>query len=138
MDPLQRAPSNQATPLVGYNVATADNALLDAVAAFGGEHGAEIVEALTPLGSLAGSAEAREHWHLANENEPVLRTADRYGNRIDEIEFHPSWHWLMTQGVGFGLTAEPFSLPVAEWSRPVSGSDLALLAHCRGAKQDVV
>jgi len=36
MDPLQRAPSNQATPLVGYNIATADNALMDAVAAFGG------------------------------------------------------------------------------------------------------
>ena len=36
-----------------------------------------------------------------------------------------------------GLTAEPFSLPVADWSRPVSGSDLALLAHCRGATLDV-
>lgn len=119
MDPLQRAPSNQATPLVGYNIATADNALMDAVAAFSGDHSAEILDELTPLGSLAGSAEAREHWHLANENEPVLRTADRYGNRVDEIEFHPSWHWLMTQGVGFGLTAEPWvsQSPVAHLKR---------------------
>lgn len=111
MDPLQRAPRNQATPLVGYNVATADHALLDAVAAFGGDHSGDVVEAITPMGSLAGSAEAREHWHLANENEPVLRTTDRFGHRVDEVDFHPSWHWLMTQGVGFGLTAEPWTSP---------------------------
>jgi putative acyl-CoA dehydrogenase len=119
MDPLQRAPSNQATPLVGHNVAAGDRALMDAVAAFGGDHRDEIVDALTPMGRLAGSAEAREHWHLANENEPVLRTNDRFGNRIDEVEFHPSWHWLMTQGVGFGLTAEPWvsQSPVAHLKR---------------------
>jgi len=119
MDPLQRAPHNQATPLVGYNVATADQALLDAVNAFGGAHAADVVDAITPMGSLAGSAEAREHWHLANENEPVLRTTDRFGNRVDEVDFHPSWHWLMTQGVGFGLTAEPWTSqsPVAHLQR---------------------
>ncbi|MFI5428303.1 acyl-CoA dehydrogenase family protein [Aeromicrobium sp. UC242_57] len=119
MDPLQRAPINQASPLVGYNVATADQALMDSVTAFGGDAAGEIVDALTPIGALAGSAEAREHWHLANENEPVLRTNDRFGNRIDEVEFHPSWHWLMTQGVGFGLTAEPWTSqsPVAHLQR---------------------
>ena len=71
------------------------------------------------MGRLAGSAEAREHWHLANENEPVLRTADRFGSRVDEVEFHPSWHWLMTQGVGFGLTAAPWvsQSPVAHLQR---------------------
>ncbi|MCW2801918.1 MAG: alkylation response protein [Propionibacteriaceae bacterium] len=119
MDPLQRVPENQATPLVGYNIATSDNALMQAVRAFGGTHTDEIVEAITPMGHLAGSAEAREHWHLANENEPILRTNDRYGKRIDEVEFHPSWHWLMTQGVGFGLTAEPWisQSPVAHLKR---------------------
>ena len=96
MDPLQRAPVNQATPLVGYNVATSDNALTDAVRAFGGDRSDEIIEAITPMGSLSGSAEAREHWHLSNENKPKLHTNDRFGNRIDEVEFHPSWHWLMT------------------------------------------
>jgi putative acyl-CoA dehydrogenase len=90
-----------------------------AVTAFGGPHADRIVDAITPMGALAGSAEAREHWHLANENEPVLRTTDRYGNRVDEVEFHPSWHWLMTQGVGFGLTAEPWlsQSPVAHLQR---------------------
>lgn len=119
MDPLQRAPMNQATPLIGHNVATSDHALLDAVNAFAGEHSESVIEALTPIGALAGSAEAREHWHLANENEPVLHTTDRFGNRVDEVEFHPSWHWLMEQGVSFGLTAEPWTSqsPVAHLQR---------------------
>lgn len=47
---------------------------------------------------------------LANENPPKLRTHDRYGNRIDEVEFHPSWHRLLGKGVSAGLTAA--------WSRP--------------------
>ena len=101
MDPLQRAPSNQSAPLVDYDVAATDQALLDAVDAFGGDHGPDIRTSLTPVGRLAGSAETREHWHLANENEPVLRSTDRFGGRVDEVEFHPSWHWPMTQGVGF-------------------------------------
>ena len=111
MDPLQRAPENQATPLVGYNVVTADHALTDAVRAYAGEHADATLSSLTELGALAGSAEAREHWHLANENEPKLIASDRYGNRVDEVEFHPSWHWLMEKGVGFGLTAAPWISP---------------------------
>lgn len=97
--------------MVGYNVLTADKALTGAISAYGGERALGVIEKLTPLGSLAGSAEAREHWHLANENEPKLHVADRYGNRLDEVEFHPSWHWLMTHGVGFGLTASPWISP---------------------------
>lgn len=111
MDPLQRAPQNQATPLVGYNVLTADHALTDAVRAYAGSDAGPVLDSLTDVGALAGSAEAREHWHLANENEPKLITTDRYGNRIDEIAFHPSWHWLMDKGVGFGLTAAPWVSP---------------------------
>ncbi len=119
MDPLQRAPSNQSAPLVDYDVAATDQALLDAVDAFGGDHAPDIRTSLTPVGRLAGSAETREHWHLANENEPVLRSTDRFGGRVDEVEFHPSWHWLMTQGVGFGLTAAPWvsQSPIAHLQR---------------------
>lgn len=47
---------------------------------------------------------------LANENPPKLRTHDRYGNRIDEVEFHPAWHRLLGKGVSAGLTAA--------WNRP--------------------
>lgn len=109
MDPLQRVPTNQPPPLVGYDTVASDAALQDAVRAFAGDDADAVLTAIAPLGRLAGSAEAREHGRLANENEPVLRTADRYGNRVDEVEFHPSWHWMMERGTGFGLSAEPWT-----------------------------
>jgi putative acyl-CoA dehydrogenase len=56
----------------------------------------------------AGSADAREHGMLANEFHPELVTFDRYGNRVDEVRFHPSWHWLMERAVGHGLQAAPW------------------------------
>jgi putative acyl-CoA dehydrogenase len=64
---------------------------------------------LRRIGDVAGSEEARAHALPANQNPPVLRTHDRYGHRIDEVEFHPSWHWLMEQAVGFGLQAAPWT-----------------------------
>src|SRR5262249_29850369 len=45
---------------------------------------------------------------LANEHPPVLRSHDRYGNRIDEVEFHPAWHALIQTAVGHGLHAAPW------------------------------
>lgn len=119
MDPLQRGPQNQATPLVGHNVARTDAALLDAVTAFGGEHAGTLATYLEDVGELAGSGEAREHGRLANAHEPVLRTTDRYGARVDEVEFHPSWHWLMRRGISLGLAATPWisSNPVAHLQR---------------------
>jgi putative acyl-CoA dehydrogenase len=87
-----RASSNQAPPLVGHNVVTADTALVEAVTRHAGS---DVVEDLVALGAAAGTQEAREHGTLANRHEPELTTYDRYGNRIDEVVFHPSWHWLM-------------------------------------------
>ena len=46
---------------------------------------------------------------LANRHEPELVTYDRYGHRVDEVTFHPSWHWLMERGVGYGLQAAPWT-----------------------------
>ncbi|MFT4299498.1 MAG: acyl-CoA dehydrogenase family protein [Aeromicrobium sp.] len=109
MDPRQRRPQNQAVPLVGYDVVREDAALVDAVQAFSGDGGDAVLASLSDLGRLAGSPEAREHGMAANAHEPVLRTVDRYGNRIDEVDFHPSWHWLMEHGIGFGLTAAPWT-----------------------------
>ncbi|GGV05249.1 acyl-CoA dehydrogenase [Kitasatospora herbaricolor] len=60
------------------------------------------------LGVLAGSEQAGEWGRLANEHPPVLRTHDRFGNRIDEVEFHPHWHDLMRTAVGHGLHAAPW------------------------------
>ncbi|MFG2820276.1 acyl-CoA dehydrogenase family protein [Kitasatospora sp. NPDC048365] len=63
---------------------------------------------LHDLGRLAGSEQAWDWGRLANEHPPVLRTHDRYGHRIDEVEFHPYWHALMETAVGHGLHAAPW------------------------------
>jgi putative acyl-CoA dehydrogenase len=100
-----RVAGNQPPPLVGHDVVTSDAALVEAVTRHAS---AEVVDDLTALGREAGSAEAREHAMLANTHEPELTTYDRFGNRIDEVAFHPSWHWLMTRAVGHGLQAAPW------------------------------
>ena len=106
MEPDIRATSNQAPPLVGHNVVTSDRALVDAVT----RHASPaVVEDLVGIGAEAGTEEAREHGMLANQHGPVLAPYDRYGNRVDEVRFHPSWHWLMERGVGHGLQAAPWT-----------------------------
>ena len=108
---------NQVPPLAGHDVA-ADPALLEAVEREGaGWAAAELHE----LGLLAGRAETAERARLANEHPPVLRTHDRYGNRIDEVEFHPAWHALMDTAVGHGLHAAP-------WADPRPGAHVARAA----------
>jgi putative acyl-CoA dehydrogenase len=100
-----RVATNQPPPLVGHNVVLSDHALVEAV----GRHAsADVVDDLTALGAEAGTAEAREHAMLANQHHPELVPFDRYGNRVDEVRFHPSWHWLMERGVGHGLQAAPW------------------------------
>ncbi|UGT39043.1 acyl-CoA dehydrogenase family protein [Nocardia yamanashiensis] len=61
------------------------------------------------LGVLAGGAMAREWGLLANEYPPVLHTHDRFGNRVDEVEFHPYWHELMHVAVAQGLHGSPWA-----------------------------
>ena len=95
---------NQPPPLTGYDVA-ADPALLDALHREGAGWAEDEVR---ELGVLAGSAQAQEWGRQANENPPVLRTHDRFGHRVDEVEFHPAWHSLMTVAVGNGLHAPPW------------------------------
>ena len=101
-----REATNQAPPLVDHNTVTSDLALVEAVTRHGST---EVVADLAPLGAQASTAEAREHGMLANEHEPVLTPYDRYGHRVDEVRFHPSWHWLMERGVGHGLAAAPWT-----------------------------
>jgi putative acyl-CoA dehydrogenase len=97
--------ANPPPPLVGHDVVGSDSALVEAVTRHAS---ADVAEELSALGREAGSAEAREHGMLANVHEPELTTYDRYGNRIDEVVFHPSWHWLMTRAVGHGRQAAPW------------------------------
>jgi putative acyl-CoA dehydrogenase len=96
--------TNQVPPLSGHDTAE-DPALLEGLRREGAEWAEEDVHA---VGTLAGSAEAQEWGRLANEHEPVLRTHDRYGHRIDEVEYHPVYHELMTVAVERGMHAAPW------------------------------
>lgn len=103
--------TNQAPPLVEYDVFTSDRALSEGVERhIAPELAEEVREELAGLGRTAGSVQAREWGVQANENPPELRTHDRYGHRIDEVEFHPAWHRLLGKAVAAGLTDA--------WGRP--------------------
>jgi putative acyl-CoA dehydrogenase len=108
---------NQPPPLLDYDVAD-DPALL---AALDREGAGWALPDVRELGRLAGSEQAREWGRLANENPPRLRTHDRFGNRVDEVEFHPAWHSLMTVAVTHGLHAAP-------WRDPRPGAHVARAA----------
>ncbi|MFJ3668988.1 acyl-CoA dehydrogenase family protein [Streptomyces sp. NPDC090106] len=103
--------TNQPPPLTGHDVFTGDRALTEAVerhvtpALLG-----EVRDELGALGRACGSAQLQEWGVQADRNPPELRTHDRYGHRVDEVEFHPAWHRLLGKGVAAGLTAA--------WSRP--------------------
>ncbi|WP_290058885.1 acyl-CoA dehydrogenase family protein [Amycolatopsis solani] len=102
--PATHEVTNQVPPLAGHDVG-ADPALLEGLERAGaGWAAGEVHE----LGRLAGSERVQEWGRLVNENEPVLRTHDRYGNRIDEVEFHPHWHELMNVAVSHGLHGTPW------------------------------
>ena len=122
MDRDIREAANQAPPLVGHDVVTGDAALVDAVTTFAS---ADTVESVSEIGRLAGTEEAREHGVLANRHHPELTAYDRFGNRIDEVAFHPSWHWLMDKAVGFGLAATP-------WERQAEGDEHAHVRRAAG------
>jgi putative acyl-CoA dehydrogenase len=117
-----RTATNQVPLLVGHNVVTADLALSEAALRHGGP---EVLESLVAIGAEAGTEEAREHGRLANENHPVLRPYDRYGHRVDEVDFHPSWHWLLERAIGHGLGATP-------WERQADGDAHAHVRRAAG------
>jgi putative acyl-CoA dehydrogenase len=103
--PATHEVTNQVPPLVGHDTAD-DPALLEGLHREGADWAEEDVHA---LGRLAGGREAQEWGRVANEHEPVLRTHDRYGNRVDEVEYHPAYHELMTVAVEHGLHAAPWA-----------------------------
>ncbi|MFI5628545.1 acyl-CoA dehydrogenase family protein [Streptomyces sp. NPDC051664] len=103
--------SNQVPPLVDYDVFAADRALTEAVERhLAPELLAGARDELGELGRSAGSAQVQRWGAQANEYPPKLRTHDRYGHRIDEVDFHPAWHRLLGHAVTAGLTDA--------WGRP--------------------
>ena len=109
---------NQPPPLVDYNLFEADAPLRESLEREGGSWAQDMVG---ELGRLAGTQQAIDWGFQANAHPPVLRTHDRFGNRIDEVEFHPSWHRLMEVAVGHGLHALP-------WREPRPGAHAARAA----------
>jgi putative acyl-CoA dehydrogenase len=102
---------NQVPPLADYNVFTGDATLVESVER--GEAG-WATELLTTMGRQAGSAQAIQWGFEANTYEPVLRTHDRVGQRVDEVTYHPAWHQLMKTS----LAAGAHSLAWHEETRP--------------------
>lgn len=97
---------NQPAPLAGYNLFRTNQALRDALAFNAPQLDLGPLDA---LGAAVGTPEMQMHARLANTNAPVLHTHDRFGRRIDEVEFHPSYHALMTASVGAGLHGAPWA-----------------------------
>ena len=100
--------SNQPEPLVGYNLFEGNRPLRDAL-----KFNAPGLDtaSLATLGATLGSEEMQTHARLANVHSPQLHTHDRFGRRIDMVEFHPSYHALMAGAVGAGLHGTPWSEP---------------------------
>lgn len=83
---------NQASPASGFNAFSDDVVLRQAIE----REAPWAADRCRALGAVAGDAEVQELARLANRHLPELKTHDRFGNRVDWVEFHPSWHQLMS------------------------------------------
>jgi putative acyl-CoA dehydrogenase len=99
---------NQPPPLLDHNAFEADVALQEALEREGGGWG---VDRCREYGAVVASTEADEHCRRAQRNTPVLRTHDRYGNRIDAVEYDPGFHWMLRQGIERELSGLPWRDP---------------------------
>jgi len=115
---VNHAVTNQPPPLAGYDVYSADRVLVAAVEREGAGWAAP---GLGELGRLAGEAIWIDRGFQANEHPPRLRSHDRFGHRIDEVEYHPAWHQLMDVAVRHGLPGGP-------WRDPRPGAHVARAA----------
>jgi putative acyl-CoA dehydrogenase len=115
---------NQPPPLEDYNLFESDCALKEAVHR---EGGGWIDAEASKFGELLGKPETINLGVLANRFTPELRTHDRFGNRIDEVVYHPAYHELLR----IGIEAQTHSLPWRE-ERPgahVARAALMMLRH---------
>ena len=96
---------NQVPPLEGHDTAQ-DEALLEGLEREGAGWAADAVHS---LGRMAGTAQAQQLGRLAEKTPPTLRTHDRYGHRVDEVDYTPAYHHLMQTAVAHGLHAAPWA-----------------------------
>lgn len=97
---------NQPEPLTAYDAFAGNRPLRDAL-----RFSAPSLDTaeLQRLGAAVGSEEMQTHARLANLHAPTLHTHDRFGRRADVVEFHPSYHALMSLSVGSGLHGTPWT-----------------------------
>jgi putative acyl-CoA dehydrogenase len=100
--------SNQPPPLEPYNLFASDAVLREAVKR---EQAGWADSELTALGATLGQPETVQLGFDANKFPPLLRTLDRYGHRLDEVEFHPAWHALLGIALNAGLHSSPWATP---------------------------
>ncbi len=109
---------NQSPPIDEFDLFSNDTVLSEGVEREGASWARE---ELREIGTIAGSNDARELGRLANLYTPVLKTHDRFGHRLDVVEYHPAYHDLMRMAFGFGLHSDP-------WSNPREGAHVARAA----------
>ena len=110
--------SNQPPPLEPYNLFASDAVLREAVAR---ERAGWAEDGLNALGAALGKPETIQLGFDANKYTPVLRTLDRYGHRLDEVDYHPAWHALLAIALRAGLHSSP-------WADPKPGAHVARAA----------
>jgi putative acyl-CoA dehydrogenase len=117
---------NQPPLLAGSNLFTTDQVLTEALK----REGAAWAEPkLQEFGRLTGTEQAILWGFQSNQNPPTLHTHDRFGHRIDEVEFHPAWHELMRLSIEHGLATLP-------WAEPRPGAHVARAAMMLLASQN--
>jgi len=109
---------NQSPPLEDYNLFADDVPLRDALRREGGDWAETTIG---EFGALMGRPETLRLGELANRHPPTLHTHDRFGHRVDEVEFDPAWHELLR----IGVTHQHHSLP---WTNPRAGAHVARAA----------
>lgn len=107
--------ANQPPPLEPYNLFASDRVLREAVER---EQAGWAADGLNTLGLTLGKPQTVALGFAANKNPPQLKSYDRYGHRLDEVEFHPAWHELLAIALRAGLHSSP-------WAHPQAGAHVA-------------
>ena len=110
--------ANQAPARVDLNEFTSNTVLTEGVTTFGASWA---VPQLESVGALVGSASFQADARLAHTSPPVLRTHDRWGHRVDEVDYHPAYHRIMGEAVAHGAHT-------SAWAQPRPGAHVARAA----------